>query len=437
MKLAIVMAVPALALCLSACAPSSVQTDYESVPRLARPDTILIYDFAVSPDEVQLDSGLVGKVEAKESGKSRTEQELEVGHKVAGIISEQLVTEINALGLPARRAFGAPRSFVNTMVVEGQIASINEGNQAERVAIGLGAGASDVECRVQLYTTNPGGLEVVETFTTSMKSGYMPGMAETMGAGAIGGHLAVSVAAGAGLHTISEKLSGDVDAEARRTAKAIAKQLGATSRCRAGCRRRSERGHARSMLRFARPAASRSRCVSRLRARGKGAPPASQARRRLPERTVAWAASSCARIHCARGEHANRRAAAARARVRARARRRIRRRAEQAARESRELALVDRVPAEQLPGRSRSPRGSALELEPELPAVMPVAIDEDWNLITRPVITAFNSVPHPRENVYAARLDALADVRGQRADGAGLTEPEASGKLAARSGARR
>jgi hypothetical protein len=214
-----------LALCLAACAPSTVRTDYESVPKLARPNTILVYDFAVSADEVSLDSGVVGKVEAKESGRPRTEQELEVGHKVVGIISEQLVSEINAMGMPAQRAFGAPRSWGDVMVVEGYISSINEGNQAERVAIGLGAGASDVEARVQLYATNPGGLQVVETFTTSMKSGYMPGMAETMGAGAIGGHLAVAAVAGAGLHTISEKLSGDVDAEARRTAKAIAKNL--------------------------------------------------------------------------------------------------------------------------------------------------------------------------------------------------------------------
>lgn len=215
----------AIALLLSACAPSSVETDYESVPKLARPDTILVYDFAVSADEVQLDAGVVGKVESKQSGKPRTQQELEVGHHVARIISLQLVIELNAMGMPARRAFGAPRSWGNIMVVEGQLASINEGNQAERVVIGLGTGASDVECRVQLYTTNASGLDVVETFTTSMKSGYMPGMAETMGAGAIGGHLAVAAAASTGLHAISEKLSGDVNAEAKRSAKAIGKQL--------------------------------------------------------------------------------------------------------------------------------------------------------------------------------------------------------------------
>ncbi|MEX2206005.1 MAG: DUF4410 domain-containing protein [Myxococcota bacterium] len=214
-----------IALSLWACAPSQVKSDYESVPKLARPNTILVYDFAVSADEVQLDRGVVGTLESKASGKSRTEQELEVGHQVARTISEQLVTEINAMGMPARRAWGAPASWGNVMVLEGQLASIDEGNQAERVAIGLGAGASDVEARVQLYTTNATGLVVVETFTTRMKSGYMPGMAETMGAGAIGGHLAVAAAAGAGLHAISEKLSGDVDAEARRTAKGIAGQL--------------------------------------------------------------------------------------------------------------------------------------------------------------------------------------------------------------------
>ncbi|MEX2206004.1 MAG: hypothetical protein WEF50_07215 [Myxococcota bacterium] len=47
------------------------------------------------------------------------------------------------------------------------------------------------------------------------------------------------------------------------------------------------------------------------------------------------------------------------------------------------------------PGRHEDLRwNSNLNFQP----VMPVAINEDWNLITRPVITAFNSVPHPREN---------------------------------------
>ena len=48
------------------------------------------------------------------------------------------------------------------------------------------------------------------------------------------------------------------------------------------------------------------------------------------------------------------------------------------------------------PGRGEDLRwNSNLNFQP----VLPVGINDDWNLITRPVITAFNSVPHPRENV--------------------------------------
>ena len=52
--------------------------------------------------------------------------------------------------------------------------------------------------------------------------------------------------------------------------------------------------------------------------------------------------------------------------------------------------LIDPGPGEDLRWNSN------LNFQP----VMPVSITDDWNLITRPVITAFNSVPHPRENVF-------------------------------------
>jgi hypothetical protein len=209
---------------LTACAPQ-VQTTFMNAPRLARPDQILVYDFAVAPDEVTLDPGLKATLGGEVSAKPRTEQELALGRKVAGVLAEALVAEIQAMGLPAQRAHGAPRQWGNVAVIEGQFVSINEGNEAERVAIGLGVGASSIETRTQLYSATPRGLAPLEKFTTTVKSGFMPGMAETMGAGAIGGHLAASAAVGAGLHAGSELLGGDPEAEAKRTAKAIAKQL--------------------------------------------------------------------------------------------------------------------------------------------------------------------------------------------------------------------
>jgi hypothetical protein len=46
-------------LALGACAPTTVQTQQDySGTALPRPDRVIVYDFAVSPDEVTLDQGL-------------------------------------------------------------------------------------------------------------------------------------------------------------------------------------------------------------------------------------------------------------------------------------------------------------------------------------------------------------------------------------------
>lgn len=215
----------AAALAVLGCAPSDVNTTYATTIQMPRPERVLIYDFAVSADEVHLDRGVVGKIEAAASKTPRTQLERSVGHEVAKKLAIELAKKVTAMGIPAQRAWGAPTSWGNFVVIEGQLLSIDQGNQAERVVIGLGAGRSDVEASAQLFAATPTGLQKLESFDTNMESGYMPGMAETMGAGGLGGHLAVAAAAGVVTHGLGEKLSADVDAEARRTADALAKQL--------------------------------------------------------------------------------------------------------------------------------------------------------------------------------------------------------------------
>jgi hypothetical protein len=47
------------------CAPTNVQQQGTTLTPLARPDAILVYDFAVSPDEVTLDKGLSAELMQK------------------------------------------------------------------------------------------------------------------------------------------------------------------------------------------------------------------------------------------------------------------------------------------------------------------------------------------------------------------------------------
>ena len=207
------------------CAPTNIDTTFSKSIAMQRPAQVLVYDFACAPDEVHLDRGIVGKADLAISHKTPTELERGVCHGVAKSLAQELSKKISAMGIPARRVWGMPAQWGDVVVVEGQLLSVNEGNQAERIAIGLSAGASDVRAIAQLFAPTGSGLTLLEQFDSDVSSGYMPGMAETMGAGAIGGHLAVAAAAGVVTHGIGEEFSADVDAEARRTADAVANQL--------------------------------------------------------------------------------------------------------------------------------------------------------------------------------------------------------------------
>jgi hypothetical protein len=222
------VAIAALAL-LAACtsAQSQIETAGESLPR---PEVVLVDTFAVSPDDVQLDEGLSTEIEQSiraRSGTSRTDQELQAGRQVADAIADKLVVEISDMGLRAQRGSAVPAGVQNALLVKGQVVSIDEGNRTERVMVGLGAGRSDVRTQVQVYEVTPAGRRLIDRIEIDAKSGLTPGMAETMGVGALGGHLLVATAVGGGMHVASETLGADVVADADRAAKGIAKQLAA------------------------------------------------------------------------------------------------------------------------------------------------------------------------------------------------------------------
>ena len=68
------------------CPPTNVQQENMTVAQLNRPSLILVYDFAVTPQEVELDTGLSADIMQKyeeHKGETRTAEEIKVGHKVA------------------------------------------------------------------------------------------------------------------------------------------------------------------------------------------------------------------------------------------------------------------------------------------------------------------------------------------------------------------
>ena len=213
------------------CAPTNVQQQPTNMTatQLPRPDRILVYDFAVSPDEVELDKGLSADLMQKykeHKGMSRTAEEIKVGHKVADAVAEELVKKIRSYGLMAERAFGLPQGNGKVLMVKGQLLSIDEGNRTERVAIGLGAGRTSVQANVQVYEMTPQGMKEVDKMRGTAKSGRKPGMGEMMGVGAIAGHLLASTLVSGVLSGTSEMTSATVEADGKRLAENVAADLG-------------------------------------------------------------------------------------------------------------------------------------------------------------------------------------------------------------------
>jgi hypothetical protein len=209
-----------------ACAPTQIKTVSEYSGKLSRPDRILVYDFATSPDDVDVTKGIIPELENLIKKEPRTKEEKAVGRAVANALSKELVKEIQNLGLPAERAAGKPPVAGNILEIDGQFLSIDEGNRTERVIIGFGLGRTDVKTNVQVYDATATDRRIVEKFITTAKSGRKPGMAVFVGAGALAGHAAVSTLVSGGVSAASEKFSANVEADAKRTANDIAKKLG-------------------------------------------------------------------------------------------------------------------------------------------------------------------------------------------------------------------
>jgi hypothetical protein len=220
----------ALALALLAgCAPTNVQQTSENTGSLPRPDLILVYDFAVSPDEVELDETLADKIKQRYehlSNTNPTPEELQVGHTVAYVVADELVKKIRSYGLWAERAMGQPYRRGNTLVIKGQFLSIDEGNRAERVLIGFSAGRTDVQADVQVYELTAAGKQQVEDLTSSGESASKPGMAEMMGVGLLTHHLLTSALVSGTVAGVSEAKFDTVEDDGRRMADKIGANLG-------------------------------------------------------------------------------------------------------------------------------------------------------------------------------------------------------------------
>lgn len=183
---------------------------------LQKPTSIVVYDMAVNPDEVQLNKSRLNRMRLRARGNT-DEEKNKTAQTVVDRFSNTLVEELEKTGIPVSRASAGGEPPDGTFAIQGDVLTIDEGNRARRMAVGLGAGASTVQVDVECFLKEPVQNVTVIKFEAVSKSSRKPGAAETMGAGA------APEFAGAvgGVTEVNQSAEGD----AERMAKAVAKQI--------------------------------------------------------------------------------------------------------------------------------------------------------------------------------------------------------------------
>ena len=147
---------------------------------LTRPKQILLYDFAVSEQEVKEYQGIMRQ---QPTIKNAAERERLLAKEVKDALAEEIVDALTPLGFVVVRVDREQRATGSDLAITGHFLTVDEGNPLSRLVIGFGTGSSLVESQVQVYQGKE-ARKLME-FTTQSDSGSLPGAAPMLGAGAV------------------------------------------------------------------------------------------------------------------------------------------------------------------------------------------------------------------------------------------------------------
>lgn len=191
---------------------------YSGASPLTKPTEIVVYNFAATPEEVELNRSVLNRVRMRVTGEANDEK-TKLAHKIVNDFSESLIKDLQKLGLPVSRGVAGELPPDHSLAVQGDFLLIDEGNRTRRMAIGLGAGASKVMAHVECYLRQPEKNVMVSEFSATSESSRKPGAAETIGAGAAP-EVATAVS---GATELKQSTEGDTGRMAKVIAKEIAK----------------------------------------------------------------------------------------------------------------------------------------------------------------------------------------------------------------------
>jgi len=183
------------------CAGASVQQQSQQAPvATSHPMKVVIYPFAVDPDEVELNRGFINRAYRAVSSSDENATQDEIADDISQSVCLNVASDLSAKGYDA---ICQKRGIVplgdNLIMVDGEFNNVSEGNRLSRTIIGFGAGASTLDTNVYVVQRASGASNQLMQFMTHADSGKMPGVAVTGAPGAAAGGAAAAASLGANM----------------------------------------------------------------------------------------------------------------------------------------------------------------------------------------------------------------------------------------------
>jgi Domain of unknown function (DUF4410) len=209
------------------CASTQVTQQTPMVSQgLPRPNQIWVYNFVANSADMPSDSSIGGEVGAPST--PPTAGQIDAGRQLGAQIAQNLVADINAMGLSAVQAGPGSTPQVGDGVIRGYLVSVQgggTGSMVQRFVIGFGAGTSEMDTVVEGYAVTPQGWRKLGSGTLSSSGNKSPGMVVPAAVAiASGSPIGLIVVGGAKVYGEASGRAG-LEGRAKATADEIASQL--------------------------------------------------------------------------------------------------------------------------------------------------------------------------------------------------------------------
>ncbi len=194
---------------------------YSGSAALQKPEIIVVYDFPVNPDTVQVDRSQRIRPRHIIAGDQNASA---IARRTQNTYSEELLAKLAKTGIPVQHAEAGAQPPPNSLVVRGSFVSLKQGDKTERVALGFGTGTADVQTRVSVHLITSGEPVLVSEFTTDTDPAKSVGSVAPLAAGMNPAAVAVKSTVGDRRKNLNSYASKSADAAAKEITKVIRQQ---------------------------------------------------------------------------------------------------------------------------------------------------------------------------------------------------------------------